>query len=179
MLGHLDLQRGQVEGLPPLHPGDRPACQRPPAAGAAARFVRHLMVWVGHLPQRPAPMAILPARLPASFLAQRPRLRRRLVQPLRTRGLRRVAGVLSRLRLQLGDPLRGLRQRDAQLFRPGLRGHQLSPKAHHQGGKHLVGGSRLIVGHARTLRTQDQPAQASKINTARPTRSRANHPPTT
>jgi len=49
LVGHLDLQRGHVEPMPPLDPGDRPAGQRPLAAGAAARLVRHLTVWVCHV----------------------------------------------------------------------------------------------------------------------------------
>jgi hypothetical protein len=50
-------------------------------------------------------------------------------------------------------------QLNAQLLRAGLRSHQLSPKAHHQRGEHLKGGSWLIDRHTQTLRTQDQFSQ--------------------
>jgi len=63
MFGHLDLHRWQVEGLTPFDGGDRAILERPAAVAAWSRLVGHLMIRPGHLPQRGAVMAGLPARL--------------------------------------------------------------------------------------------------------------------
>src|SRR6266508_1831751 len=103
VLGHLDAYRRQVELLAPLHGGDRPACQRTPATGARPRFVYHLVFWLGHLPKRRPVVAVLPTRLTAGLLTQRPRLRRRLGQPTRRWRFAGVTRVGGQPRLQLGD----------------------------------------------------------------------------
>src|SRR6266498_1876480 len=102
VLGHLDAYRRQVELLAPLHGGDRPACQRTPATGARPRFVYHLVFWLGHLPKRRPVVAVLPTRLTAGLLTQRPHTTgaadrsaqtdttTRTPQPLTPQGTRRV-----------------------------------------------------------------------------------------
>ena len=100
----------QVEDLAALHPGHRAPCQPGPAPPAPARLMAHLPVRPGHLRQRAALMPVLPARLAAALLPQRPRPRRRLVQPLAGRRLRGIPRRLPQPRLQLTDPLPRLRQ---------------------------------------------------------------------
>jgi hypothetical protein len=87
VLGHRDRGLRQVDDLAAFHPGDRPARQARRAAAAAARLVAHLPVRPRHLRQRAALMPVLPARLAAAPLPQRPP-RRRLVQLLAGRRLR-------------------------------------------------------------------------------------------
>jgi hypothetical protein len=79
MLSHLNRDFRQVEDLAAFHPGDRPARQASPAAAAAGRLMPQLPVRPGHLRQRIALMPVLPARLAAGLLPQRPR--RRLAPP--------------------------------------------------------------------------------------------------
>jgi hypothetical protein len=78
MPGHLDPQRRQIKNLPPLDSADRPSLQQTTALPAAARLMHDLMIRLGHLPQRLANMAVLPARLATGLLPQRPRPRRGL-----------------------------------------------------------------------------------------------------
>ena len=93
MLGHRDRGFGQVEDLAALHPGDRPARQARPAAAAAARLMAHLPVRPGHLRQRRARMPVLPARLAAGPLPQRPRRGGGLPSPSLDGGLDEFRGV--------------------------------------------------------------------------------------
>ena len=108
-----------------------------------------LVVRPGHLRQRPALMPILPARLTAGPLPQRPR--RRLAQPLTGR---RPGGITRRLpqpRLKLSDPLPGLRQLLNRPLQGSLRPCQLRPQRNHQSGQHLICGTSRITRHTRTL----------------------------
>src|SRR5262249_24432266 len=106
-----------------------------------------LVFWLGHLPQRPAVVAGLSARLAVGLLAQRPWFRRRLGQPVRGRRLARVARVGGPPRLQLGDPPQGP-------VPPAASSDQLFTKRNDQRGKHLIRGARRVVGHNWTLRTR-------------------------
>ena len=81
MLGHRHRDFRHVEHLAALHPGDRTPGQARPAPAAAARLMPQLPVRPGHLRQRRALMPILAAGPAPGFLPQRPRPRRRLVQP--------------------------------------------------------------------------------------------------
>ena len=140
MLGHLGAHRLQVEDLAALHPGHRPSRQPGPAPAAAARLMADLPVRPGHLRQCRPLMPVLPAGLAAAFLPQRPRLRRRLRQPLTRRRPGGVPRVLLQPGLKLSDLLPGLRQ-----LRPRLsqRGHRL--------GQHLIRRLPLLPGHIQTL----------------------------
>ena len=93
MLGHLTVTSRQVEDLAALHPGDRPSRQARPAPAAAGRLMAHLPVRPGHLRQRRALMPVLPARLAAALLPQRPRLGGGLPSPSLDGGLEEFRGV--------------------------------------------------------------------------------------
>ena len=64
-----DIRR-QVDHLPPLDPGQRPARQVVAAARAPARLMRNNLIWeAGHL-QRRARLALRPARLAPGLAPQ-------------------------------------------------------------------------------------------------------------
>jgi len=151
MLGHRDRHFGQVEDPAALHPGDRPPAQPGAAPAAAARLMAHFPVRPGHLRQRAALVPVLPARLAARSVPQRPRPRRRLARPLTGR---RPGGVPRRLpqpRLELSDPLPGLRQILQRPHQRGLRLGQLPAQRDHQRGQHLIPGTSVITRHTGTV----------------------------
>ena len=150
MLGHRDRHFGQVEDLAALNPGDRPTRQPSPAPAAAIRLMTQLPVRPGHLRQRRALMPVLPARLAAASLPQRPP-RRRLIQPLAGRRPRRIARRPSQPRLKLPDPLPGLRQLLSRPRQRRLRPGQLLPQRRHQRSQDLIPGTSVIAKHTGTL----------------------------
>jgi len=131
MPGHLDADRRQVELLAPLDGGDRPPGKRTPTTSARPGLVCNLVLGLGDLPQRGPVVAVPPTRLAVGLLPQRPRLRRRLGQPIRGRRSAGVARVRGQPRFQLGDA----RQSPLQL---GPSFDQLLTKRNDQRGKHLI-----------------------------------------
>jgi hypothetical protein len=103
MPGDPDPDLGQVEHLPHRHPGHRGNTQIVTTPATTGRLMRQPRVRDGNLPQRPAIMTRLPPRPPPRPRPQR--LRRRLAQPVRRRGFRRVRRALP----QPGQQIRILR----------------------------------------------------------------------
>ncbi len=101
MLAHHQPQRRQLVDLAPLAQDDRCiCCQRRLAVRAHRRSLLHHLVGRRHQPQRLAPMADLPARLPAALLAQTLGLARLSPQSVAGGWLAAVVTVLGQPRLQ-------------------------------------------------------------------------------
>ena len=111
-------------------------------------------------------MPVLPARLAAAPLPQRPRPLRQLTQPFTRRRFRGVPRVLPQPRLKLSDPLAGLRQLRPCLLQRGQRIRQFTAQRCHQPGQHLIRRPLFITGHTGTL----PPANAHRAHFPSPAR---------
>jgi hypothetical protein len=151
MLGHHHLHRRQVKDLAALYPGDRQARQGCPAPAAAARLMALFPVRLGHLRQRGALMAVLPAGLAPGLLSQRPRPRR-LGEPFAGGRLGGVPRVLLQPGLKLSNSLPRPPQFGPCLRERAQRVRQLLAHRCHQRRQHLIWRRALINGHSRTLR---------------------------
>jgi hypothetical protein len=109
-----------------------------------------LPVRPGHLRQRAALMPVLPVRLAAGLLPQRPPWRR-LAQPFAGRRPGRVPRRLPQPRLKLSDPLTDLPQFPERPRQRSLRLSQLRAQQGHQPSQDIIAGTSIIASHIGTL----------------------------